>query len=157
MMYRTLIATALLFTTTAGCNAQTPASTPAPTRSEAGLAVVPLTIVSGNRSHRFQVEVAATSQEQGRGLMFRTEVGPNEGMIFPFPQPRRASFWMKNTLVPLDMLFIRADGTIESIAANTIPHSLDPVSSAGPVAAVLELRGGRAAELGIKAGDRVSW
>ena len=77
-------------------------------------------------------------------------------MIFPFPQPRMASFWMRNTLIPLDMIFIRADGTIARIAAKTVPHSLEPVSSGEPVAAVLEIAGGRAAELGIGEGDRVS-
>jgi uncharacterized membrane protein (UPF0127 family) len=89
--------------------------------------------------------------------MFREKLGPGEGMLFPFPQPRPASFWMKNTLIPLDMLFIRADGTIARIAANTVPHSLDPVAVAEPVAAVLEIAGGRAAELGINEGDRVTW
>jgi len=157
MMFRPLIAAALVLTAAPACNAETPAAQNAPAISEAGLQVVPLTIQSGARTHRFRVEVAATTEQQGRGLMFRPALAEDEGMIFPFPAPRRASFWMKNTLIPLDMVFIRPDGTIESIAANTIPHSLTPVTSRGSVAAVLELRGGRAAELGIQAGDRVSW
>ncbi len=78
-------------------------------------------------------------------------------MIFPFDAPRVASFWMKNTLIPLDMIFIRADGSIANIEANTVPLSLEPVYSDGPVAAVLEIAGGRSAELGIKAGDKVEW
>ncbi|QPQ55172.1 DUF192 domain-containing protein [Allosphingosinicella flava] len=147
---------ALLASTTA-CNAQPQAQPTAPVRSEAGLRVVPLTIRADGRAHLFQVEVAATPQEQGQGLMYRQTLAPNAGMIFPFEEPRIASFWMKNTLIPLDMVFIRADGTISSIAANTIPHSLTPVQSSEPVAAVLELAGGRAAELGIEAGDKVSW
>jgi uncharacterized membrane protein (UPF0127 family) len=89
--------------------------------------------------------------------MFRERLGPNEGMIFPFPSPRPASFWMKNTLIPLDIIFIRSDGSIARIAANTVPHSLEPVAVGEPVGAVLELRGGRSAELGIGEGDRVSW
>jgi uncharacterized membrane protein (UPF0127 family) len=78
-------------------------------------------------------------------------------MIFPFDAPRDAAFWMKNTLIPLDMIFVRADGSIANIAANTVPLSLDPVPSDGPVKAVLEIAGGRAAELGIKPGDKVAW
>lgn len=89
--------------------------------------------------------------------MFREKLGPTEGMIFPMSPPRYASFWMKNTLIPLDMIFIRADGTISSIEANTTPHSLAPVASLEPVGAVLEIAGGRAAELGIKAEDTVRW
>jgi uncharacterized membrane protein (UPF0127 family) len=78
-------------------------------------------------------------------------------MIFPFPQPRPASFWMKNTVISLDIIFVRSNGTIESIAENTVPYSTDPVVSGEPVAAVLELRGGLTAELGIAAGDKVAW
>ena len=78
-------------------------------------------------------------------------------MIFPFEPARDASFWMKNTLIPLDMIFIRQDGSIANIAADTVPLSLDPVRSEGPVKAVLEIAGGRAAELGIKPGDKVNW
>jgi uncharacterized protein len=160
---RVLIAAAII-TAVASCRAepQTPAAPAAAqpaagARSPAGLDLVPLEIVSGQRTHRFTVEVARTPQEQARGLMFRQSLGPAEGMIFPFAPPRPASFWMKNTLIPLDMLFIRADGSIARIAANTVPHSLDPVGVAEPVAAVLEIAGGRAAELGIREGDKVSW
>ncbi len=144
----------------AGCTAETRSSAAQPAArqlSPAGLETVPLEIKSRGRTHRFSVEVARTPNEQARGLMFRERVGDNEGMIFPFRAPVVASFWMKNTVVPLDMLFIRADGVIARIAANTVPYSLDPVSAGEPVAAVLELRGGRSAELGIAAGDRVIW
>ncbi|MGH6705581.1 MAG: DUF192 domain-containing protein [Sphingomicrobium sp.] len=127
------------------------------TRSPAGLEQVPLTITSGQRTHRFTVEIARTQQEQATGLMNRSELAPDRGMIFPFDPPRDASFWMKNTLIPLDMIFVRADGSIANIAANTVPLSLEPVPSEGPVGAVLELAGGRAAELGIKPGDKVAW
>ena len=125
--------------------------------SPAGLEQVPLTVISDGREHRFTVEVARTGAEQTMGLMYRTELAPDRGMIFPMEPPRNASFWMRNTLIPLDMIFVRADGTIANIAANTIPYSEEPVPSAGPVAAVLELAGGRSAELGIKPGDKVKW
>jgi uncharacterized membrane protein (UPF0127 family) len=126
-------------------------------RSPAGLEQVSLAITSGNRTHRFTVEIARTQQEQATGLMNRSELAPDRGMIFPFDPPRDASFWMKNTLIPLDMIFVRTDGSIANIAANTVPLSLEPVLSEGPVGAVLELAGGRAAELGIKPGDKVDW
>ncbi len=118
---------------------------------------MPLTIRSGAKSHRFLVEVARTPEQQARGLMHRQSLAPDRGMIFPRAQPEPASFWMKNTLIPLDMIFIRADGTIARIAENTAPLSLEPVPSFEPVSAVLEIAGGRAAELGIKPGDRVEW
>jgi uncharacterized membrane protein (UPF0127 family) len=122
-----------------------------------GLPLVPLEVRSGGRIHRFTVEVARTGEEQAYGLMNRTRLGPNEGMLFPFERHHAASFWMKDTLIPLDMIFIRADGSIARIAANTVPESLTPVRVSEPVAAVLEIPGGRAAELGIGEGDRVGW
>ena len=122
-----------------------------------GLPLVPLEIRSGGKTHRFTVEVAATADEQAYGLMNRTRLRPNEGMVFPFRPARPASFWMKNTLIPLDMIFVRTDGSIARIATAT-PHSLEPVAVSEPVAAVLEIPGGRSAELGITAADaRVSW
>jgi uncharacterized protein len=90
-------------------------------------------------------------------LMFRDHLDADAGMIFPMDPPRVASFWMKNTLIPLDMIFIRADGTIARIAADTVPYSLNPVTSGEPVAAVLEIRGGRAGELGISEDNTVVW
>jgi hypothetical protein len=148
-----------------GCNAEpqasaVPAAAPesaSPASAPSGVPLIPLQIASGGRTHSFTVEVAQTPEEQAQGLMFRKRVGPNEGMLFPFNPPKPASFWMKNTLIPLDLVFIRSDGTIESIAANAVPHSLDPIVSRGPVVAVLELAGGRAAQLGLKEGDRVVW
>ncbi len=125
--------------------------------SVAGLSQAPLCITSGAKKHRFTVEIARSSMEQAKGLMFRTELTDDAGMIFPFAEPRVASFWMKNTVIPLDIIFIRENGTIESIAENTIPYSTEPVSAGEPVVSVLELRGGLTYELGIKAGDRVTW
>lgn len=126
-------------------------------RSVAGLEEVPLTISSSGKTHHFTVEVARSSEEQQQGLMNRQSLAADRGMIFPMDPPRDASFWMKNTLIPLDMVFVRADGTIARIEENTVPLSLDPVLSMEPVAAVLELAGGRSSELGIRAGDKVNW
>ena len=123
---------------------------------------IPLTITTAKGSHAFKVEVARTPADQEKGLMFRTDIPGDGGMIFtPYPAdggpPREASFWMKNTPSALDIIFIRADGTIATIAENTVPMSEVPVASGEPVAAVLELLGGRTAELGIAEGDKVSW
>jgi uncharacterized membrane protein (UPF0127 family) len=125
--------------------------------SEAGLEQTRLCVISGAKTHAFTVEIARTSPQQARGLMFRTELADDKGMIFPFNEPRMASFWMKNTVIPLDIIFIRADGKIENISANTVPYSTDPVESTAAVTAVLELRGGLSAERGIKPGDTVHW
>lgn len=144
--------------TAAACsgNAEAPADNgAAPTAAAAR--IVPLTILADGREHRFTVEAAVTPEEQAKGLMFRTELPADVGMIFPMRPPRPASFWMKNTVIPLDILFIRTDGTIALVAANTKPYSQEPVSAGTPVAGVLELRGGRAAELGIEQGDTVRW
>lgn len=123
---------------------------------------IPLTVRSSNGAHDFRVEVAKSAAEQQRGLMFRTDIPKNGGMLFyPYPAegggPREASFWMKNTPSPLDIIFIRSDGTIAHIAENTVPFSEEPIPSGEPVGAVLEIIGGRAAELGIAEGDKVSW
>ncbi|MEE8438940.1 MAG: DUF192 domain-containing protein [Micropepsaceae bacterium] len=115
----------------------------------------PLAIDTAEKSHLFVVELADGRYEQQRGLMFRQSVLPDEGMLFDFKVDIERAFWMRNTLVSLDMLFIRSDGTIHRIAANTTPLSDAGVPSFGPVSAVLELAGGRAAELGIAPGDTV--
>ena len=118
---------------------------------------MPLTVQSSGGTHRFTVEVARTPEQQAQGLMHRQSLAPDRGMLFPYDPPQNASFWMKNTLIPLDLIFIRENGTVALISANTVPMSLDPIPSLEPVAAVLEIAGGRAAELGIAAGDKVSW
>ena len=122
-----------------------------------GLPVVPLTIRHRGKTYAFRVEVARTGAEQARGLMFRTEMGADEGMIFPMDPPRTASFWMRNTVIPLDLIFVGSDGRILNIAANAVPYSETPLASIGPVKGVLELNGGRAAQLGIEPGDMVEW
>lgn len=127
-------------------------------RSPAGLEQVPLTITTAaGKTHRFVVEVAATPEEQAQGLMNRQSLAPDRGMIFPYQPPQPVAFWMKNTLIPLDMIFIAPGGRILRIEANTVPLSLEPVGSGEAVEAVLELAGGRSAELGIAAGDKVEW
>lgn len=137
-------------------------SSDAPAVSATDTASVPLTIESKGRRIQLNVEVAKTPAEQQRGLMFRAPLADDRGMLFaPYPAdggpPREASFWMKDTPSPLDIVFIRQDGTIATIAEQTTPYSEVPVSSGEPVAAVLEIRGGRAAELGLAEGDRVRW
>jgi uncharacterized protein len=117
---------------------------------------IPLVIRSGGKSHRFTVEVAASPREQQTGMMYRRSLAPDRGMLFPYSPPVPVGFWMKDTFIPLDMVFIRADGTIARIAT-AVPHSLESVSSIEPIVAVLEIAGGRAAELGISEGDRVSY
>ena len=154
------VAALLLAACSPGAGESTTAAAPptaGATHPESGLPVIPLTVSHDGQSHGFRVEVARTSEEQAKGLMFRRAMGADEGMLFPFDPPRQASFWMKNTVISLDLLFIRADGSVESIAANAVPYSLDPISSGEPVAAVLEIAAGRAAELGIKPGDTVTW
>jgi uncharacterized membrane protein (UPF0127 family) len=143
-----------------GAEAQTPlsaGSTELAVHPESGLEIIPLTVQRGNRALRFKVEIARTGAEQARGLMFRTQMGADEGMLFPSDIPEPRSFWMKNTVIPLDIVFIGPDHLISNIAANAVPYSLDPIPSSGPAIAVLELNGGRAAELGIEPGARVTW
>ena len=104
---------------------------------------------------RFFVEIADNDAEREKGLMFRKVVPPDRGMLFDFKTPREVAFWMKNTLIPLDIIYIRADGTVLSIARNTTPLSEAPIPSGGPILGVLELAGGRAGEIGLMPGDRI--
>ncbi|NUS99381.1 MAG: DUF192 domain-containing protein [Sphingomonas sp.] len=148
---------AVAIASAAACGSATTAPKAALEKSPSGLEQVPLTIRSAKGTSQFTVEVAQTPQQQEQGLMFRQSLAPDRGMIFPRDPPGDATFWMKNTLIPLDMIFIRTDGSIARIAPNAVPMSLDPVPSLEPVGAVLEIAGGRAAELGLKPGDKVSW
>jgi len=117
-----------------------------------GLPVIPLRI----GVHAFAVEVAQSEAEQQKGLMFRTAMGADEGMIFLRDPADYAAFWMRNTVIPLDIIFIGKDRRILNIA-HGVPYDETPLPSAGIAAAVLELNGGRAAALGIKPGDSVNW
>src|SRR5215470_11020814 len=116
----------------------------------------PLEIASKRGVHVFAVELASTPEEQAKGLMFRRELPEGQGMLFDFHHEQPTSFWMKNTYVPLDMIFIRGDGRILRISENTVPLSEALVPSGGPVRAVLEVNGGTAKKLGIAPGDRVA-
>ena len=118
-------------------------------------APTPLVIETGTGSHTFEVELAATEKQRRLGLMFRRKLAPNAGMLFDYVRSRPVAMWMKNTYIPLDMLFIAADGRVVNIAKRTVPHSLKSISSAGRVRAVLEVNAGTADRLGIVAGALV--
>ncbi len=121
----------------------------------AGPRLEPLELVTGRGVARFQVEIAATEAEQRKGLMFRKSLAPDRGMLFVYRKPQRAAFWMKNTLIPLDILYIGPDGRILSMVRNARPLDETPLPSGGPVLGVLEIAGGRAGQLGVLPGDRV--
>ena len=114
-----------------------------------------LEIISKNGVHAFAVELATNDEERARGLMFRKELPEGRGMLFDFVREQPVAFWMRNTYVPLDMIFIRADGRILRIAENAEPLSERLIPSGGPVRAVLEVVAGTARKLGIAPGDRV--
>lgn len=118
-------------------------------------ATEPLGIVGKSGRHAFQVEVMRNDAQRSKGLMYRRSMAADHGMLFDFERPAPASMWMKNTYLSLDMVFIRSDGSIARIAADTEPLSTKVISSGEPVLAVLELNAGTAAKLGIRAGDRV--
>ncbi|HEY1614641.1 MAG TPA: DUF192 domain-containing protein [Rhizomicrobium sp.] len=121
-------------------------------------ATLPVTTVVVDTEHgpvRFTMEVASDQASQEKGLMFRTKLAPDAGMLFDVQPVQMETFWMKNTVLPLDIIFIRADGVISSIAPNATPYSETPIPSYEPVRAVLEINGGRAETLGITPGERV--
>jgi uncharacterized membrane protein (UPF0127 family) len=115
-----------------------------------------LEIVTNNGVHSFSVEVMANDADRAKGLMFRRELPDGQGMLFDFDRDQDIAMWMKNTYIPLDMIFIRGDGTIRRIAENTTPLSETTIPSGGPVRGVLEVIGGTARKFGIKPGDRVA-
>ena len=124
--------------------------------SEAGLRLIDVTIVSGDTRHLFATELAASQEEQAKGMMFRNEMGDDEGMLFPSYSPQFRSFWMKNTPLPLDIIFIGPNKRITNIEAG-VPYSLESVTSRGMSIAVFEIRGGLSEELGIAPGDLVEF
>lgn len=111
--------------------------------------------VTASGTHRFQVWIAADDQSRARGLMHVRELPIDHGMLFLFERSQIASFWMKDTPLSLDLIFIRADGIVVNVAANATPLLLDPIASTAPVKAVLELVAGTAARIGLGAGDRI--
>ncbi len=115
-----------------------------------------VTIASGDRTHSFAIEIADEPNERSVGLMNRPFMAEDAGMLFIYPREQFASFWMKNTLIPLDMLFISNDGRILQVAREAVPLSLTPIRSTQKVRAVLEINGGLAERLGIDVGDTVT-
>ncbi|MFL5256104.1 MAG: DUF192 domain-containing protein [Rhodopila sp.] len=145
-----------LAATTAALPLSLRAQDPEPKGPQPELPKEPLTIVTRDaKEHHFTVEMALKPEQQSVGEMFRTFIPPEGGMLFDWGFPRPSQMWMRNTLVPLDMIFINPNGTIRAIAENTTPRSLAPIDSRGPVRATLELAGGTTAKLDIRVGDTV--
>ena len=138
-----------------------PAANPALAQQAAGvpmrLPAETMGIVTAQGRFEFEVEIADETDEQQRGLMFRTDLPAKRGMLFDFGQTRMVTMWMRNTPLPLDMVFIREDGTVANVAERTTPFSEEIVPSAEPVAYVLELNGGIARMIGLKPGDKVEF
>jgi uncharacterized membrane protein (UPF0127 family) len=120
------------------------------------LDVVTVKVTAKGRTHSYRAEVARTPEQQAQGLMYRTKMARDAGMIFLFPQPRMASFWMANTYLPLDIIFISPDGKVINVGEG-VPLTTSTVESTAPAGSVLELNRGEAARIGLKAGDRISW
>ena len=147
----------------AGCSAEPAQQAPTPVETQAanvdpdsGLELIDVTVTTDEGSHTFVTEIAATPEQQQRGMMFRNEMGADEGMLFPYDQAADRGFWMRNTFIPLDIIFIAEDGTIINIGEGE-PYNEESVRSEAPAIAVFEIPGGRSEELGIEPGDRVSW
>jgi uncharacterized membrane protein (UPF0127 family) len=151
LSFRTIssVVMALFFLLATVATAQEPAA-------EIKFSTSELTIRSaGGKEHPFIVELATNDEQRARGLMFRKQMAPDHGMLFDFGQARRVTMWMENTILPLDMLFIRKDGIITHIRENAVPYSRDTIDSRHPVNFVLELNAGRTKALGIRVGDKV--
>jgi len=117
--------------------------------------IEPVTVATEEGATMFTVEIADTEALRQRGLMFRQRLPEDRGMLFDYGHPQPVAMWMKNTYIPLDMVFIRADGTVAYVAENTVPHSLDPVGVREPVLGVLEVAAGTAKRIGLRPGDTV--
>lgn len=155
MTVRRAIAAALLAAIAVGCASAPVAARHASAHSR--VHVEPLEVVTGQgKVSRFKVEFVDSDPARQRGLMYRKSLAPDAGMLFDFKTSQEVSFWMKNTLIPLDLLFIDARGRIINIHRNATPLDETPIPSEGPIRGVLEIAGGRAQELGISPGDRVS-
>ncbi|MEL6316281.1 MAG: DUF192 domain-containing protein [Pseudomonadota bacterium] len=173
---RPLAAAALALALAAGAaGGQTPAPAPAPGsgpaenagriivapdpdgRPQAGLPRAPVTVtLASGATLDFDAEVADRPETRAVGMMFRPEIADDAAMLFVYDRPQPATFWMRNTLIPLDILFIDADGFVTRVYAEAVPGDLTGLPSGGPIRSVLEIRGGLAAELGIGPGARVA-
>lgn len=118
------------------------------------LPTIPLTLVTASGKHKYTVELARTAEQQSAGMMFRKAMARNRGMLFPFEPPRPVAFWMENTVLSLDLVFINPDGRVGKIAARATPFSRDMINRYEATAAVLELIAGEAARIGLRPGDR---
>ncbi len=128
----------------------------AATPAAAALDVVTVKVTAKGKVHSYKAEVARTPAQQAQGLMYRTKMAQGAGMLFPFPEPRMASFWMANTYLPLDIIFIAPDGKVINVGEG-VPLTTQTVNATAPAGSVLELNRGEAARIGLKAGDKVSW
>ncbi len=126
-----------------------------PVTLAAGLPSDVLLVETASSQYRFEVEIADDPAERAEGLMYRESLADNAGMLFLYPRPQPVEFWMKNTSLSLDIVFVRPDGTIARIAENATPMSEELISSGEPVRAVLEVKGGTMRQLGIAVGDRL--
>ncbi len=126
-----------------------------PLKAGEALAREPIVLISAAGERKIDVEIADTDATRARGLMFRRALEADRGMLFLYEGEQPISMWMRNTYIPLDMVFIRSDGRIQNIARNTEPFSESIISSSGPVSAVLEIAAGEAKRYGLKAGDQV--
>ena len=147
---RAAVAGMILAVSVAGCALAEPKK-----KDAADVHLEPVTVVSSNGEHRFMVEIADTEPERERGLMFRPSMADDRGMLFEFQDVNERSFWMHNTYIALDIIYIGRDGKIVSIARDAKPFDDTPLPSYGPARAVLEINGGLAAKLGIAPGDTV--
>lgn len=126
-------------------------------RAQAGMRQDKLMLVTASGERTIAIEIAESAQEKALGLMFRTSLADGHGMLFPYDTPQDVTMWMRNTYIPLDMVFIRGDGTVHRIEAGAEPMSERVISAGAPVTAVLELAAGSAARLGLKPGDKVRY
>lgn len=136
-------------------NLQEPVALPAMQMETSFLTVASVQPQGAPNMHRFVMEIAQTPEQKARGLMFRTQMADDHGMLFPFSPPKKVGMWMKNTKIPLDILFVDERGFITQIHAKAEPMSETPIYATAPVTAVVEIKGGMAKQLGIKTGDRI--
>lgn len=153
-----MVAALLFGTPLAACQASGPQPTVLAEKSPAGMEQMDILVRAANRApHPIRVEVARTMEEQQRGMMFRESMGADNGMLFLYEEPQPVAYWMHNTVLPLDIIYVGPDRRVIRIAADAVPYSDEPIPSGGPVSAVLELNAGRAAQLGIAVGTQIDW